>query len=334
MNRGLLFGAFVVVDALSAVVGAALQGTGGPGGAQGGVPPAPSAAAIQAEKIRDNLYILRGGGKIYRVGDVDLPQAGSTAAFITSRGVVLVDTKLPGWGQPIIDKLKEITDKPVTTIINTHSHMDHVGGNVEFPATVEVVSHENAATLMQEMRPVSGGPAQPNVFKEHGGRGLPTRTFKDRMTLGTGDERIELYYFGRAHTSGDAWVVFPALRVLHSGDAFAGKAVPPLDVNNGASGVEYPETIARAVATLTNIDTVITGHYQTTLTMADLKTYGEFTREFVQAVQAAKKAGRTIDDFVAAWKLPQRFVKEGYTDFSQLRSLRPDVDVIWNETKD
>ena len=333
MKRGLVFGAFVIVDALSAVVGAALQGTGG-GGAQGSVPPAPSASAIHAEKIRDNLYILRGGGKIYRVGDVDLPQAGTAVAFITSRGVVLVDTKLPGWGQPIIDKLKDLTDKPVTTIINTHSHMDHVGGNVEFPATVEVVSQENAAALMKEMRPVSGGPVQPNIFKEHDGRGLPARTFKDRMTLGTGDERIDLYYFGRAHTSGDAWVVFPSLRVLHSGDAFAGKSVPPLDVNNGASGVEYPETIARAVATLKDIDTVITGHYQTTLTMADLKTYGEFTREFVQAVQAAKRAGRTVDDFVAAWKLPERFVKEGYVDFSHLRSIRPDVEVIWNETKD
>ena len=295
--------------------------------------PEPSAAAIRAEKIRDNLYVLRGGGRTFRVGDVDLPQAGTTVAFITAAGVVLVDTKLPGWGTPIIDKLKEITDKPVTMIINTHAHFDHVGGNVEFPATVDVVAHENTAALMQEMRPVSGGPAQPNIFKEHSGRGLPKRTFKERMTLGSGSDRIELYYFGRAHTSGDAWVVFPALRVLHSGDAFAGKAVPPLDANNGASGIEYPQTIAKAVATLTNIDTVITGHYQTTLTMADVKTYGDFTHEFVQAVQAAKKAGRTIDDFVTTWKLPERYLKEGYMDFSQLRSIRPDVEVIWNETK-
>src|SRR6185436_18750065 len=102
----------------------------------------------------------------------------------------------------------------------------------------EVVSQENAAALMQEMRPVSGGPVQPNPFKEHGGRGLPTRTFKDRMTLGTGDERIDLYYFGRAHTSGDAWVVFPSIRTLHSGDAFAGKNVPLIDTGNGGSAVE------------------------------------------------------------------------------------------------
>ena len=326
MTRGLVFGALVVVDALAAIAGAGPQGGGG------GQQP-PSAAAIQAEKIRDNLYVLRGGGRTVQIGGVSVPQAGTTAAFITATGVVLVDTKLPGWGRPIIDKLKEITDKPVTMIINTHTHMDHVGGNVDFPATVEVVAHANTATLMREMRPVTGGPAQPNLFKDSNGRGLTGRTFTDRLTVGSGTERIDLYYFGRAHPGGDAWVVFPALRALHAGDAFPGKGVPPLDANNGASGVEYPETIAKAVAALTNIDTVITGHYQTTLTMADLKTYGEFTREFVQAVQASKRAGRTIDDFVAAWKLPERFVKEGYMDFSKLRSIRPDVEVIWNETK-
>ncbi|MCA1585198.1 MAG: MBL fold metallo-hydrolase [Acidobacteria bacterium] len=277
--------------------------------------------------------MIRGGGRTVQIGGVSLPQAGTTAAFVTGTGVVLVDTKLPGWGQPLIDKLKEVTDKPVTMIINTHTHMDHVGGNVEFPATVEVVTHENTAMLMKEMRPVSGGPTQPNLFKEHNGRGLPTRTFKDRLTVGSGTDRIDLYYFGRAHTGGDAWVVFPELRVLHAGDAFGGKAVPPLDANNGASGVEYPQTIAKAVATLTDIDTVITGHYQTTLTMTDLKTYGDFTGELVQSVQAAKKAGRTIDDFVKTWTIPDRYLKEGYASMEHLRPMRPDVEVIWNETK-
>jgi cyclase len=318
MKRGLVLGALVVVGAAMAAVGAAQQ--------------TPSAASIQVDKVRDNLYVLRGGG-------------GNTAAFITAKGVTLVDAKLPGWGKPILEKLKEITEKPVTTIINTHTHFDHVGGNVEFPATVDVVTHENTANLMREMRPVTGGPEQPNVFKEKNGLGLPKRTFKDRMTLGAGDERIELYYFGRAHTGGDAWVVFPALRALHSGDAFAIKNIPLIDANNGGSGVEYPKTIAKAAATLKNIDTVITGHTPTTLTIADLKTYADFTREFVQTVQAAKKAGRTIDDVVNSWKTPERFQKVGYLTPEELQKLsrqplaaqtarlRANVEVIWNETR-
>jgi glyoxylase-like metal-dependent hydrolase (beta-lactamase superfamily II) len=128
--------------------------------------------------------------------------------------------------------------------------------------------------------------------------------------------------------------VFPALRVVHAGDAFAGKGVPPLDANNGASGVEYPQTIARALATLRDLDiaTVINGHSPTLLTLDDLRIFGEFIREFVEAVQAAKKAGRTIDEFVKTWTIPERFVKQGYASTEHLRSIRADVEVIWNET--
>jgi cyclase len=322
MTRAVVLGALLVVGTLLTAVHG-VQGRASQGG-----PPRPSAADIQVDKIKDNLYVLRGGG-------------GNTAAFVTAGGVVLVDTKLVGWGQPIIEKLKELTDRPVTTIINTHTHFDHAGGNPEFPATVEVVTHENTAALMKEMRPITGGPAQPDVFKGGSGPGLPKRTFKDRMTLGKGAERIELRYFGRAHTGGDAWVIFPAQRVLHSGDAFGVKGVPIIDANNGGSGVDYPRTIAKAAA-LTNIDTVITGHHATTLTLADLKTYGEFIGQFVQTVQAAKKAGKTIDDVVNTWKISDTLLKDGYMTPEEYQKLarqpmsarvRANAEVIWSETK-
>src|SRR6185436_4815825 len=143
----------------------------------------PAARVVEVDKLRDNLYMMRGGG-------------GNSAVFITATGVVVVDTKNPGWGQPLIEKIKSVTDRPVTMIINTHTHGDHVSGNVEFPATVEVVTQENTAKNMQAMRPATGitpAPGAPvNIFKENGGRGMPKRTFKDNLTLGKGDERIEL----------------------------------------------------------------------------------------------------------------------------------------------
>ena len=84
------------------------------------------------EKVKDNLYMVTGGG-------------GNTAVFITANGVVLVDTKLANWGQAIMDKVKRVTDKPMTHIINTHTHGDHVGSNEFFPASVEIVAHANVA---------------------------------------------------------------------------------------------------------------------------------------------------------------------------------------------
>src|SRR5471030_1239400 len=105
----------------------------------------PQAKVIDVTKLKDNLYVLKGGG-------------GNTSVFITANGVVVVDAKNPGWGQPILDKIKTLTDKPVTTLINTHTHGDHVSGNVEFPATVDIVVQENTKTNMMKMIPNSTAP--------------------------------------------------------------------------------------------------------------------------------------------------------------------------------
>ena len=306
MKRTVVLGALAMVGTLASAM-AAFQAPA----AQ------PTPMVIEVEKLKDNFYVLRGGG-------------GNTAVLITASGVTLVDTKIPGWGKPLIAKLKEITDKPVTTIINTHTHFDHVGGNVDFPVSVDVVAHENTKANMEKGVPPRGFEKQagPDVFKANNGRNIAKRTFTDRMTLGSGNDRIELYYFGRAHTSGDTFVVFPNLRVLHTGDVFPNKAIPIMDGNNGGSGVAYADTVAKAAA-LPNIDVVVTGHSRN-MTMADLKEYGEFNRDFVQATQAAKKAGRTIDDVVNTWKVPERFA--GYAQPMPDR-LRQNVEVVWRETK-
>ena len=307
MKRIVILGTLVITGALTAAVGAWQQPQ-----------PAPSAAAIEVDKIRPNLYVLKGGG-------------GNTAALVTDAGVTLVDTKLPGWGKPLIDKVKELTDKPVTTIINTHTHFDHVSGNVEFPATVEVITHENTARLMREANPVLGiqtGP-QPNLFTQNKGVGLPKRTYTDRMTLGSGANEIELRYFGRAHTSGDTFVIFKGLRVLHTGDAFPNKGIPIMDANNGGSGVNYADTMDKAAA-LTGIDTVITGHAPATMTMADVKEYADFNRAFVEDVRAAKKAGRSVDEVASSWKVPARF--KGYAEPPAAR-LKVNVQVVFDESK-
>src|SRR5687768_4529130 len=145
MKRSLILGLLFTVGALSIGIAAVQQ------------PQAPP--VVEVEKLKDNLFVLKGGG-------------GNTGVFITSNGVVVVDAKNPGWGKPVLDKIRTLTDKPVTTLINTHTHGDHVSGNVAFPAAVEIVTHENTRTNMEKMP----------VFKENAGQGLPDKTFKDKMT--------------------------------------------------------------------------------------------------------------------------------------------------------
>ena len=152
---------------------------------------------------------------------------------------MLVDTKNPNNGPVILDQIKTVTDKPITHIINTHTHGDHNGSNIFFPATVEIVTHENTKANMEKM------PA----FQDAATQAWPARSHvQDRLTLLSGNDAIDLYYFGAAHTNGDAFVVFRNLRVMHTGDMFANKGQPLIDRNNGGSGVEYGATIGKAAA--------------------------------------------------------------------------------------
>ena len=299
MNRGVTIALLLAVGGLSIAAVAGQQ----------------EERVVEVEQLEDNLYVLRGGG-------------GNSAAFVTGGGVVLVDTKMPGWGQPLLDKIAELTSNPVTTLINTHTHFDHVGGNVEFPAAVEVVTHANTERLMREWNEISGlGFAGENVFADSNGRGMPTRTFTDRLTLGSGADQVDLYYFGRGHTGGDAWVVFPALRYAHTGDMFAGKGMPLLDANNGGSGVDFPGTLRNAHRTLTAVETYITGH-STQMTPDDLAEFADYVSAFVDAVRAAKQAGRTVEEFAGSWTPASRF--SGYDAATEQR-LQANAQIIYDE---
>jgi len=262
-------------------------------------------AALQTEKVKDNLYMIRGAG-------------GNTAVFITDKGVVLVDTKNPGNGQAILDQVRKVTDKPVTLLINTHTHPDHTGSNEFFGATVDSVVHENTKTNMTKMKEFAGDKAQ---F-------LPKRTYKDTMSIGQGKDQIDLYYFGPGHTNGDTFVVFRALRTVHAGDMFAGKNTPFVDANNGGSAVNYGRTLAKAASTLKDIDSVITGH-STVMTHADLKEYADFNNDFITWVEGQIKAGKTVDAAAMEYAIPEKY--KGYTITQFGGGIRNNIQTAYNE---
>lgn len=313
MKRTMVLGVLIATGALSL----SLTANQAPAGQ-------PAPRVVEVEKLKDNFYVLRGQGG-----------GGNTAVFVQANGITVVDTKNPGWGAPILAKIKELSPKPVTTIINTHTHGDHVSGNVEFPATVDVVTHANTKSNMEKMAPVTGigqpGAAPPpNIFTQNMGVGLPKRTFTDRMTLGSGADQIDLHYFGRGHTNGDAWVVFPALRIVHAGDIFSGKNLPLLDTNNGGSGVEIADTLMKAHTALAkSVDVIITGH-SVQMTLNDLREYSEFNREFMAAVRDAKAKGQSIEAIAKAWTMPAKYT--GYAAAAAPR-LTSNVTAVFNEVK-
>ena len=309
MTRRTVLGVLVAIGSLSIAVKAAQQPQ----------PPQPSVDNITVEKVKDNLFVLRGGG-------------GNTAVFVQAKGVTLVDTKNPGWGQPLLDKIKTLTDKPVTTVINTHLHYDHVSGNVAMPAATEIIAHANAAKTMASPQPITGLATPPeNVFPASPGKGLPKRTYTDKLTLGSGADQVDLFHFGPAHTGGDTFVVFRAHRVMHTGDAFQAKAMPIMDKNNGGSGVEYPNTIRKALKGVGQVDTIINGHTPAQTTPADMAEFADFMQAFVDHVQAGKKAGKSAEQVAKEWSTPAKFI--GFAPAPAAERVTAYVNVIFGETK-
>jgi cyclase len=250
----------------------------------------------------DILYVLIGGG-------------GNTLALMRDDGVVVIDTKLPGWGTAVRQAIESATDRPVVTIINTHAHPDHVGGNAEFSGNVEVIAHANAAAA-----------------------GLRVdRTVTDKLTLLSGSDQIDLFYFGRGHTNGDLVVVFPQKRLAYLGDLFPAKSAPLVDPAAGGSVVALADTLRRVATEIKGVTRVVTGHAEgladsrdpsaasvdistaRTMRWSDVEEYADFVRDFVAVVRQARTAGKTAAEAAGTLVLPDRY--RGYDMSGALRAI-------------
>ena len=157
----------------------------------------PKTVRIDTLSVMDTLYHLSGGG-------------GNSLAFIDeiNGGVVLIDTKRPGWGPPVRDALDGVTDLPVRTIINTHAHPDHAGSNGEFGTAVSIVAHENTKANMTRMDLYSGANAAEDPEGMQGTETTTTRMAQEVSAAAIGAARGNLpgqndrCYAGRFHNRG------------------------------------------------------------------------------------------------------------------------------------
>jgi glyoxylase-like metal-dependent hydrolase (beta-lactamase superfamily II) len=247
---------------------------------------------------------------------------GNVAVFITDGGVTLVDAKLPGFGPTIVDRVKSVTNKPITRIINTHTHSDHTGSNEFFGASIETIVQENTKANMAKMDEFKGAKAQ---F-------IPKKTYKDTLKVGVGKDEIDLYFFGPAHTNGDTFVVFPALRTMHVGDVFAWKALPYVDDANGGSVLQGPKTLTRLLGGVKNVDTIINGHIPVS-SWNDLKEYQQFLADFAAFAEKEMKAGKTADQAAAEYKVDPKFKGYVASENPMFGGPKPNMEIAYKELK-
>lgn len=214
-------------------------------------PPGP----LRTEAVKDNLYMVSGEG-------------GNVALYATSEGVVLVDDMFDRNHADILAQIRTVTDRPLRYVINTHQHDDHAGGDFKMLPIAEVIAHRNVrANLADLKRPYyEDTPGTPI--------GLPRVTFSQELSVHLGGKEVRAHYFGRGHTSGDAIILFPEARTIHTGDLFlafrsggrgaaAGRVRPPgvpvyVDYVQGGSFMDWSTTLDRVLAL--DFDTIIPGH--------------------------------------------------------------------------
>jgi cyclase len=235
---------------------------------------------LTPHQLKPNVYWLEGGG-------------GNTGVIVGNNGVIIVDAKTtPAAGKMIIEEVAKITPKPITHVILTHSDGDHVNGLASFPTNLTIIAHEGNKKE-QEAALAAGGRGAPPTGH------LPTQVVsKAKETLTLDGEKVELYHWAPAHTSGDLVVYLPAERIVFTGDIIATQRPDPIihpEKNGSSEG--WVKTV-QGIAKL-NADQFVPGHGDLQ-TKADIQARLKATEEKRAKIVALVKAGKSLDEIKAA----------------------------------
>ncbi len=197
--------------------------------------------------VRDGIYVMQGSG-------------GNVGVSIGDDGTLIIDDQFAPLTNKIAAAIAELTDKPVTFVVNSHFHYDHSDGNENFGrAGAYIVAQDNARKRMESTQTLAGSGRVQEAYDDVG---LPKITFFENMRFYFNGNAIDLVYSGAGHTDGDAQVYFREANVIHTGDMFVRYGLPFIDQNNGGS-LDGMIAALSNLASLINEDTIIIpGHGQ------------------------------------------------------------------------
>ncbi|PPS90821.1 MBL fold metallo-hydrolase [Streptomyces sp. MH60] len=227
------------------------------------IPPVPRNAIGPRVPARGYLVEEITGG-VHWVTD-----GGYQCAFVVhDHGVVAVDAP-PSLGGLVTRAIRDVTDKPITHVVYTHYHGDHIGSVNQFPDdAVRVAQQETHSMLCEHSDPL---------------RRLPDVTFKDSYRLEVGGQVIDLHYKGSNHAPGNSFVHLPRQRILMLVDVIYPGWVP---FTNIAQSKNIPGFMAHHDHALSfDFDTMITGHLTRLGTREDI----EIQREYMHDVRDAAR---------------------------------------------
>ncbi|MGD1837764.1 MAG: MBL fold metallo-hydrolase [Nitrososphaeraceae archaeon] len=197
-------------------------------------------------QVTDSIYMLSGGG-------------GNVGVSVGDDGIFLIDDKVNVLSDKLLNTIKEISDKPVKFIINTHWHPDHVGGNEELAKTDSIIiSHGNTRERLSTEQFSSFFNKTVDPLPDGG---LPIITFSNEITFYFNNDVINIKHIPNAHTDGDVIIYFNNSNVMHIGDIVSDTYFPYIDLSAGGSIDGIIKGIENTILPLANEETkIIVGH--------------------------------------------------------------------------
>jgi len=191
---------------------------------------------VKLDKLSDSLFQILGG------------RGANGGVFIGDDGVLVIDTKMNEESvEQTLAEIKKVTDKPIKYLVNTHSDGDHVAGNIFFPQSVMIVAHENCRQEFFHPRR-DGQPSEwnnPELVPF-----VPSLTFRHKMDIYLGSKKVELWYFGVGHTTGDTVVYFPEEKTAFLGDQIFMGRPQLIHSYKGGNSFEHVKTLTKMLETL------------------------------------------------------------------------------------
>ena len=226
------------------------------------------AKGYRIQKLGDGLYMIT-------------DNAYQSMFLVYEDGVVVVDAP-PPFAQHIRGAIAEVTSKPITHVIYSHSHSDHIGGTSSLGGQPVIIAQEETMRLLARAK-------DPN-------RPLPTVTFADRYTLKVGSQTLELSYYGNAHEPGNIFIYAPAQKTLMVVDIIFPGWMPWRRLALAQDMAGYFDQVERILQT--PFETLVSGHVARVGTRADVQVQSDFIHDLKAAAGEAlrtTKGGEGLD---------------------------------------
>ena len=257
------------------------------------------AEPVQFKKISDRLFEISGG------------RGAQGGAYIGDNGVLIIDAKMDKQSvDQVIEGVRQITDKPIKYLVSTHSDGDHISGNRYFPATVTFIAHENCRK--EYFHPRRNGNAsewdRPELAPF-----VPSITFRDKMDIYLGSKKVELWYFGVGHTTGDIVVYFPEEKTAFLGDQIFLTRPQLIHSYKGGNSIEHVKTLTKTLQTI-DAEKFCSGHSEIA-GRKEIKKHINQMKKWQEKIKALIRERKSLEEITSEFKENEaRLVEAIYND--------------------